>query len=234
MTVTVRNAMTRVQAGTRLRRARCLVCYWQDDHTLVAHRFPDGDPVALPATVVATLMAFDDWRAPAQVATSLRDHDQRAVFEAVEWLRGAGLLLAEHSERAALDQRVAEGWRGWAPQAPFLHYTTDVPTDVAPHGDDYPTPLFTNYPDADRMLLPRRPAALDVPFGRTLYERRTHYCFSPDSVPLDAFATLLHTVFGPVGFCDAGHSGPSIDAPARAPGHAKRRRRISRSTTSPT
>ncbi|MFE6686244.1 SagB/ThcOx family dehydrogenase [Streptomyces sp. NPDC057743] len=66
-------------------------------------------------------------------------------------------------------------------------------------------PLFTGYPDAPRLPLPRPRADLSVPFDRVLYGRRTHRDFAGESVSPAVLATLLSTVFGPVDYIDSGH-----------------------------
>ncbi|WP_268966953.1 SagB/ThcOx family dehydrogenase [[Actinomadura] parvosata] len=68
-------------------------------------------------------------------------------------------------------------------------------------------PLFTAYPQAHRVLLPRVPAPLDAPLGEVLYRRRTHRRFAGRPVPLPALAALLSTVFGPVDYIDGGGFG---------------------------
>ncbi|MDJ1132048.1 SagB/ThcOx family dehydrogenase [Streptomyces iconiensis] len=65
--------------------------------------------------------------------------------------------------------------------------------------------LFTSYPDAPRLPLPRQRADLRTPYEQVLYGRRTHRDFARSPVPLTTLATLLATVFGPVDFIDSGH-----------------------------
>lgn len=204
--------------GTRLRRSRGLTCYWLDG-AFVAHPHPHGTPTALHPAVAEVLTAFDTWTEPSEAAKSLDHLDPETVEEAVDALRTAGLLLAEGSPDAAQDADVAERWGPWAPEAPFFHYGTQdlqyadsgaVPQDehTAPteaRDDLTRPPLFTSYPDAARLLLPRRTADLRVPYDQVLYDRHTHRDFAPEPVPLITFATLLSTVFGPVDYIDSGN-----------------------------
>ncbi|MCK2215759.1 SagB/ThcOx family dehydrogenase [Actinomadura sp. ATCC 31491] len=203
------------QAGPRLRRRRCLVCYWHQG-AFVAHPYPDGEPVTLPPDAAALLAAFDDWTTPDQAAAGHPPGGPPsgpltgdAVRAAVEVLRRHHLLLAEHSPQAEADARVAHEWRSWEPEAPFFHYATQ---DTITAGNvDAPMPgierlpaIFTEHPGADRLLLPRRPADLATPYGQVLHGRRTCFGFTADPVALPTLAALLHTCFAPVDYIDAG------------------------------
>ncbi|MCP9984552.1 SagB/ThcOx family dehydrogenase [Actinomadura madurae] len=67
--------------------------------------------------------------------------------------------------------------------------------------------MFTGFPDAPRLPLPRRPADLRAPYEQVLYRRRTHRDFLAAPVGLDVLAALMAAVFGPVDFVDSGQ-GP--------------------------
>ncbi|MGP3968473.1 SagB/ThcOx family dehydrogenase [Streptomyces sp. 6N223] len=197
----------------RLRRARCLVCSYASDG-LVAHPYPDAEPVALRAGAAEVLAAFGEWATPKEAAAALsaHGHDPDAVERIIDELAARHVLLREDSERARLDAELAELWGPWGPQAPFLHYTTqDFTPPVLPSPDDQPPPappLFTTYPDAPRVALPPpQPTALGAAFGTVLHARRTHYGFADTPVTPATLATLLATVFGPVEYLDAGPFG---------------------------
>jgi hypothetical protein len=70
--------------------------------------------------------------------------------------------------------------------------------DTAVAAEDEPQhTMFTEHPDADRVMLPRPHADLRLPYDQVLYARRTHRDLTDDPVPLSTLATLLSTVFGP-------------------------------------
>ncbi|MDI5978198.1 SagB/ThcOx family dehydrogenase [Amycolatopsis magusensis] len=199
----------------RLRRASCVVCYWYEGE-FVAHPYPGPEPTAVHPAAAEILSAFGEWVEPAKAAELLDHLTPATVAEAVEALFEAGLLLAEDSPQATRDAEVAQQWATWSPEASFFHYATQdlrYPTEEERQrllaegcGQDFPDHvLFTGYPDAPRMLLPRRPAELRLPYDQVLYARRTHRDFAAEPVALDTLATLLATVFGPVDFIDSGH-----------------------------
>ncbi|NRQ30911.1 SagB/ThcOx family dehydrogenase [Nonomuraea sp. NN258] len=186
------DAPSRIAAHSpRLRRARCLVCYWDAGHALIAHPYPYGRPTPLPPPSAAVLAAFDDWTTAAEALPDLSP-----LTDAVGHLHARGLLLAEGTPEAARDAELAAHWDGWAPQAPFLHYTSQdgvPPTGLIPPASG----PFTTYPYARRLRLPDQPTDLTAPFGDVLYQRRTHYAFAAAPVPLATLSRLLTAVFAP-------------------------------------
>ncbi|MEV6734106.1 SagB/ThcOx family dehydrogenase [Streptomyces sp. NPDC051364] len=115
--------------------------------------------------------------------------DSTTVAHAVTALREHGLLLEEHSAEADRDARIVHQWRSWEPEATFFHYATqDTHTAASLASQDPPEidklpALFTAYPDADRVLLPRYPVHLTAPLGEALYSRRTHRDFDDAPSP---------------------------------------------------
>ncbi|MFH9618694.1 SagB/ThcOx family dehydrogenase [Streptomyces pratensis] len=216
----------------RLRRSRCLTCYWHDN-AFVVHPHPHGTPTALHPAAAEILAAFEDWSTPGEAAGRLGHLTPDTVQEAVTTLVRSGALLARGSEAARRDEQIAGLWGAWMPEASFFHYATQDVYDAQPGGDPPhdtgdppgdagdppgvagdanaeasveapPPPLFTGHPQAPRLLLPRRPAGLGTPFGEVLYDRRTHRDFTGAPVSLETLATLLAVVFGPVDFIDCG------------------------------
>lgn len=196
----------------RLRRAHGVVCYWYDGEFTV-HPYLRGGPVAVHPVVAEVLTAFEEWVEPGKAAELLDHLTPETVADAVTVLREAGLLLVEDSPEAERDAHVAREWGSWAPEAPFFHYATQdlVAASRADGGQvtdesmrEPVTSLFTGYPEADRLLLPRRAADLAVPYDQVLYSRRTHRDFTDEPVPLETLATLLATTFGPVDYIDCG------------------------------
>ncbi|WP_438388552.1 SagB/ThcOx family dehydrogenase [Actinopolyspora saharensis] len=197
----------------RLRRRHGLVCYWYDG-SFVVHPHPGGDPLALHPAVAEILSAFSEWTEQAEAAENLNHLSAETVEQAVEELRGSGLLLAADTPEAAADERFERQWSTWSPEAAFFHYATqDVkypendPAGESPASRDPQVPfvLFTGYPRADRVLLPRAPSTeLHAPYEQVLLARRTCRDYTSDPVPLSVLSTLLATTFAPVDFIDCG------------------------------
>lgn len=197
----------------RLRRSRCLTCYWHDG-LFVVHPYPHGTPTSLHPVVAEILTAFDTWTAPVEAGKALDHLAPETIEEAAHALYDAGVLLAEDSPEAALDQEISEVWATWMPEGSFFHYATQdvllnreargAGHDASLDGTGEMPALFTGYPEAPRLPLPRRPLDLRAPYEHVLYERRTHRDFTREPVALATLAGLLSTSFGPVDYIDCG------------------------------
>lgn len=212
----------------RLRRSRCLACSWHDG-LFVLHPYPHGAPTTVHPAAAEILSAFEDWTTPQEAAKTLDHLTPDTVTEAVDAFTHAGVLLAEGDPRAERDEEIARHWGTWSPEAPFFHYATqdvydspewttfgEAPTQQYEDGEPEEKAgsgtlqepasvgVFTEYPDAPRILLPRPRTKLSVPYGQVLYARRTVRDFADAPVSLEALATLLATSFGPVHFIDCG------------------------------
>lgn len=194
----------------RLRRARNAACFWLDGRFAVTN-YLTGTTVKIAPAAAAVLTAFDDWTTAEDAAERL-GRDPAELAKTADALRGCELLFTEDDPRAATDDAVAEQWRHWAPAGPLLHFGTRNLPFVAPEeyerlrsevGADQRAAMFKSYPDADRILLPRRPLATGEGFDSVLYRRRTHRAFAPGPVSRTAFAALLAAVFGPSDFVDS-------------------------------
>ncbi|PSK97776.1 SagB-type dehydrogenase family enzyme [Murinocardiopsis flavida] len=194
----------------RLRRARTTACFWRDGRFAVTN-YLTGDTVRIDPAAAAVLTAFDGWTTVEDAAERL-GHDPADLAKTADALCECALLFTEDDPRAAADDAVAEQWRHWAPAGPLLHFGTRNLPFAAPEeqrrlraevGADQRAPMFKSYPDADRILLPRRPLSTGEAFDSVLYRRRTHRAFAPGPVPRVSFATLLAAVFGPSDFVDS-------------------------------
>jgi SagB-type dehydrogenase family enzyme len=197
----------------RMRRAHSLICFWQEG-ALAVYNYLSQTLTALDPVAVEVLDAFGEWTEPAEIGKLLADYTPQSVQVAVDVLREHTLLLAEGSAEARVDEQLAGHWQHWAPEAALMHFgTKDLPfQETTPQlreelmAEGRPA-LFKEYPQADRILLPRHPLRLDASLEDVLHRRRTHRAFTGQPVPLATLATLLHTVLAPVGYLDAGAFG---------------------------
>ncbi|MGJ7909006.1 SagB/ThcOx family dehydrogenase [Actinopolyspora sp. H202] len=200
-----------------LRRRRGLVCYWHEGN-FVVHPHPGGEPLTLHPAAAEILSAFEEWTDPSAAAAELDHFSGESLHQMVEQLHANGLLLAAQTPEAEADERFDLQWGTWAPEASFFHYATqdvkypeteqreetteNIPATSEPEA---PFVLFTGYPEADRILLPRsRSPKLAASYDEVLYARRTCRDHTEEPVPLEVLSTLLATVFAPVDYIDCG------------------------------
>ena len=177
---------------TRLRRRRCLMCYWHDG-AFVAHGYPRLPPTVLHPVAAEILSAFDDWIEPGKAVENLDGLDRESVEQAVVVLRGNGLLLEEGGVEADEDERIARQWGPWAPEASLYHYSTqDEPytrIDPAPERLDPVVPRRDGAQPGSGSshahpvhLLPRRRSPAATPNASTLH-RALRPCVVPSADP---------------------------------------------------
>ncbi|MFF3941833.1 SagB/ThcOx family dehydrogenase [Streptomyces phaeofaciens] len=204
-----------------LRRAHNLVCYWLDGSFVIQNHLT-GTQLSLATNAAEILAAFTDWTSEDDAVSAFPDYDPESCRAAVRQLHSYGFLVApDESER---DERLAEHWQTWSPEAAALHFSskhadyTESPEINEEFRAGKRSALFKNYPDADRILLPRVPPDTDASFVRTLYGRRTHRGFRQTPLPLSRLSQLLAMVFGPSEFLDGQDFGALMKRTSAAGG----------------
>ncbi|MFI1497233.1 hypothetical protein [Streptomyces platensis] len=142
-----------------------MTCYWHQGD-FVAHAYRGHAPVALHPATAEILSAFDTWTTPAQAAEALDHLHPETVVKAAGTLLAYGLLAEEGSPEADEDERLADAWGPWSPEASFFHYATrDVPFETAT-----PSCVSTSPATGARRCSPStpRPTASCCPVHRTL------------------------------------------------------------------
>ncbi|MGW5878254.1 SagB/ThcOx family dehydrogenase [Nocardiopsis terrae] len=186
-------------------------CAWNADGLLVKNPVTRTTITTEPVTV-ALLHHFREWNTVAQAAEEV-GYDEESVTEAVGALHSLGFLNSEDAPDG--DESSPLGpWRPWSHEgtafhfmtrdAPFVETTDQIREELT---TELPPPLFKDYPDADRVFLPRHQTRLDAPYGEVLYGRRTHRDFSAEPVDRETFSTLMGAVFGLKDFIDARQFG---------------------------
>ncbi|MGK5637193.1 SagB/ThcOx family dehydrogenase [Streptomyces sp. URMC 126] len=205
----------------KLRRAHALVCYWRDG-SFVVQNYLTGAHMSVAPVAADILAAFTDWSTEDDAVAAFPDHDPESCRAAVRQLHTYGFLVSAGEDGP--DERLAEHWESWSPEAAVLHYASkDADYSESPSvNEDFRagrrSALFKNYPDADRVLLPRAPLDVDAGYVRTLYARRTHRAFAPAALPLPSLAALLAMVFGPSEFLDGQDFGALMKRTSAAGG----------------
>ncbi|MBB6170956.1 SagB-type dehydrogenase family enzyme [Nocardiopsis mwathae] len=188
-------------------------CYWRDGEFLVRNHRTRANITADPLSA-HVLGLFTEWTDPREAAQD-SGLDVRSVENAATALHGAGLLLGEDDDgEEAADERLCARWGPWAPEGAAFHFATrneefadatdEIKDELVAGGRPA---LFTTYPEAERLFLPRSPVPLDSPFEKVLYARRTHRAFADRPIAREHLAALLSTSFGPKDFIAADQFG---------------------------
>jgi SagB-type dehydrogenase family enzyme len=185
------------------RRARHIVCYW-DDRWLVCHNYATGYRTRASPMLARILQAFDHWRPPDALAMALPDAKPSTHRLLLQRLVHHTLL--ERSDRKPSPRtKHLDDWREWNPAAGFFHFSTkDVlsrtPVEVSERElrkkartIPMPSPV-KSYPRHQTLPLP--PADVSGEFPSILRSRRTWRQFSKAPISKDDVATLLALTWG--------------------------------------
>ena len=185
------------------RRARHIVCYW-DDGRLVYHNYATGSRTRASPLLSRILQAFGDWQSSNALAKALPDTVPSTRRVLLRRLVQHSLL--ERSDRATSSpSEHLDDWREWNPAAGFFHFTTkDVlsrtPFEVSERElrkkarvTPMPSPVKA-YPSHQVVAMP--PADSVGEFPSILRSRRTWRHFSRAPISKEQMATLLGLTWG--------------------------------------
>jgi nitroreductase len=185
------------------RRARHIVCYW-DDRWLVYHNYATGSRTRASPILARILEAFSDWQSSDAMATALPDSKSSTHRLLLQRLVHHSLLERSDPKPSERIDHLDE-WREWNPAAGFFHFSTkDVlsrtPLEVSERElrkkarvIPMPSPV-KSYPKHQTVRLP--PANLAAEFPSILRSRRTWRQFSKAPISTDDVATLLSLTWG--------------------------------------
>jgi SagB-type dehydrogenase family enzyme len=186
----------------RLRRARCLIGFWEDGEFVVENYLTRRQVLVSPV-VAQLLQQLDEFSTEAEVISRL-ERIPRAR-EVVSELVVQELLLVEGSPLEERDTRVAATWK-WGHDAQFFHYATQTTVfegdlvveaeslarlaraEAAPHP-------FKDY-EGPHVPLPGSFEEFDSDFWSVLRSRRTIRSFVPTPISLHDFSTVVRWTWG--------------------------------------
>lgn len=185
-----------------IRRARCLVVFWQDGQTTVEN-YLTGTQTVVEALVLHFLQALEDWQSPAAIRAGWAAIPRAA--EVLDRLIARDAVVVEGTPLALRDESVDATWQ-WATDARYFHFATrNVPYEPSLEAQRAslvelarripPPPPFSSR--TDRVTpLPGSFAEPGDAFWRVLLARRTRRRFSGAPIARGDFATLLLWTWG--------------------------------------
>lgn len=199
----------------RLKRNNRLFLEWSADGLALISPVDARTMVRAGQGIVRLLSMLGDWTPRNDVCAFFVD--QGMIPERAEELlhvlvRHRVLVQKEHE-----DTRIESPWDAWGPISMLYHqhsrnarYVTDpdgkgeliVEVTAAPA-----PPIVKSYLDVKRIYLPRQYRRIDAYYYDVLLKRRSYRSFTQQPLELQDFACLLHIVFGPQRFVDAGPFG---------------------------
>lgn len=191
----------------RLRRAKTLLAYWNNDQ-LVLENYRTRVSIKADPLAVQLLGFFDRWRRPRELVREMPQYSPSSLRATVRQLTRCSFLLRESTSEAWQDAHLQKAWSNWLPHGSFHFATRDVHF-IWGHRrkklikrylkESRQPPFFKSYRDVPKVILPRHSAGSGE-FLRVLLARKTHRKFSGASLPLSAVSQLLFYTWGVMGY----------------------------------
>ena len=187
----------------RLRRARCVVAYWQDAQ-LVFENYLRRECVTADLENAAVLQFFSDWRRPEAIHAAMPQFGRANLVRVVREFERLGLLLREGSPDAERDAYVEKVWGPWLPAAGMLHFSSrDAEYTAYAKVTRWLRKLAREHPAPPQVKRYRGKPGIELPapdrqgeLAKTLLGRRTWRRFGSGRLALTELATLLWFTWG--------------------------------------
>jgi SagB-type dehydrogenase family enzyme len=184
------------------RRARHLVCHWQDED-LVVRNYRTGRAVAIDPLSALLLHRLDSWLPLQAVAPDFPGIPRAALARLVRSLAKHSLLESSTNGARKLEDPL-KNWETWSPLAAFFHFgTRNIPIRIDDESSERalvekaksrpPPRCIKRYRSTKVLRLPPVRASEELP--RVLLKRRTWRRFGKGHIPLDHLAQLLGLTF---------------------------------------
>lgn len=199
----------------RLKRNSHLFLEWSADGLALISPVDARTMVRAGQGIVRLLSTLDDWTLRSDVSAFL--FDQGIIPERAEELlhiliRNQVLVQEGHE-----GTRIEAPWDAWGSISMLYHqhsrnarYVIDAEAkdELVMEVTAAPAPdIVKSYSDLKRIYLPRHHRRIDAYYYDVLLNRRSYRSFTAQPLELQDFACLLHIVFGPQRFVDAGSFG---------------------------
>jgi SagB-type dehydrogenase family enzyme len=211
------NVKRRPQRRGLIRRARCLVAFWEGSE-FVVENYLTGKQTRISPLVGHILQEVDSYEPREAILQRLAPVTRAA--ELLEKLVVQTILIRKGSAIDARERLLDESW-AWGHDARFFHcsskrvcYEEDLEVqraNLAEQARQSPPPSpFKEYQNLIEQRLPGRFQDQDGDFWAALQSRRTKRRFSGKTVSLSDFSTILRWTWGSTHFVDDPGLGPYV------------------------
>ena len=181
-----------------IRRAECLVSYWERGQ-LVFENYATGQRATAAPVTAEILDFFDQWRTVDSLCSHFENYDASSLRVALQNLLKQSFLEKSAGKKTE-SSAIAKSWEAWNPAGGFLHFSSrDLPFDLdldetskymqrIARESPMPEPV-KHYPRARQIAL--LPPRSEGEFPAALLARRTWRRFSSTPLAFSDLSTLL-------------------------------------------
>lgn len=191
-------------AGLKMRRSTNIVMYFRRGQIIVENYLTQRTfRIDIDSTIL--LCCFSTWKTASDASRNLRDYTKGSIFDSVQNLRAAGLLITKDSDEAKLEHNFGEDWL-WPTASRYYHFSTKIndphntPDEIKQYYEKYlkgrkQPPIYKDYHNQPRIRL-LKASANEAPFFDTLRKRRSTREFSGKPITFDKLSKLVYYAWG--------------------------------------
>ncbi len=148
---------------------------------------------------------FSTWKTASDASRHLNDHTRESIFDSIQTLRDAGLLIVRDSDEDKSENKFGKEWL-WPIPSRYYHFSTkiDEPHNTRDEIKQYyerylkgrrQPPIYKNYPERPKTRL-MKGSGKEVPFFGTLRKRRTTRELSGKPISFNQLSRLVYYTWG--------------------------------------
>jgi SagB-type dehydrogenase family enzyme len=155
------------------------------------------------------LSFFSTWKTASDASRNLREYTRESIFDSVQNLRGAGLLVTRDSDEVKLEGRFGKEWL-WPIASRYYHFSTKIddphntPNEVKQYYERYlkgrkQPPIYKNYPEQPKIGL-LKGSVKEAPFFDTLRKRHSTRELSGKPITFNDLSKLIYYTWGRISY----------------------------------
>ena len=191
-------------SGLKMRRSPNIVMYFHRSN-LIVENYIAKRTFRVDTNSMILLSFFSTWKTAFEASRSLREYTRDSIFDSVQRLRDAGLLVTRDSDEDKLEHEFGEEWL-WPTASRYYHFSTKIddphntPEEIKQYYETYlrgrkQPPIYKNYPK--RPIIPLLKGSVrEAPFFSTLRKRRSTRELSGKPITFDDLSKLIYYAWG--------------------------------------
>lgn len=195
-------------SGLKMRRSQNIVMYFHRGN-LIVENYLARRTFRVDTDSIILLRFFSTWKTASEASRNLREYTRDSIFDSVQNMKDAGLLVTKDSDEDESERKFGEEWL-WPTASRYYHFSTkiDDPHNTLEEIKQYyekhlrgrkQPPIYKNYPKQPKVRLAKG-SVLEAPFFGTLRKRRSTRELSGKPITFDDLSKLIYYAWGRISF----------------------------------
>lgn len=190
----------------KMRRSPNIVMYFHRAN-LIVENYLARRTFRVDTNSMILLSFFSTWKTASEASRNFREYSRDSIFDSVQSLRDAGLLVTRDSDEDKLEDEFRKEWL-WPTASRYYHFSTKIddphntPEEIKHYYEKYlkgrkQPPIYKNYPKQPKIRL-LKGSAQEAPFFGTLRKRRSTRELSGKPITFDDLSKLVYYAWGKI------------------------------------